>query len=101
MLFAIISTDIKNSLPKRKISRPAHIERLKQLEIEGRLFVAGPHPAVESDTSGNAGFTGSLVIAEFSSQSDAEVWAQADPYITAGVYANVVVKPFIKALPLT
>lgn len=99
MLFAIISTDIKDSLTKRKLSRPAHIERLKQLEIEGRLFVAGPHPAIESNTPGEAGFTGSLIIAEFSSLSDAEAWAQADPYITAGVYANVVVKPFIKALP--
>jgi uncharacterized protein len=99
MLFAIISTDIKDSLTKRKLSRPAHIERLKQLEIEDRLFVAGPHPAIESNTPGEAGFTGSLIIAEFSSLSDAEAWAQADPYITAGVYANVVVKPFIKALP--
>ena len=98
MLFAIMATDHSDSLPKRKSSRPAHIQRLKKLQEEGRLFVAGPHPAVESLHPGDAGYTGSLIIAEFSSQNEAERWAEADPYIAAGVYKEVKVKPFIKAL---
>ena len=99
MLYAIISEDIANSLEQRKLARPAHLARLQQLNDEGRLFVAGPHPAVDNNEPGAAGFTGSLVIAEFTSLEQAQAWADADPYITAGVYAKVVVKPFKKVLP--
>ena len=99
MYYAIISTDVENSLEKRKSARPAHIERLEQLKNEGRLLIAGPHPALDSEDPGPAGFTGSLVVAEFASLSAAQSWADDDPYIAAGVYANVVVKPFKKVLP--
>lgn len=98
MLFMIMATDHSHSLQKRKESRPSHIARLKKLKDEGRLFVAGPHPAIESQEPGEAGYTGSLIIAEFSSQNEAETWAAADPYIAAGVYKEVIIKPFIKAL---
>lgn len=99
MLYAIISEDVSNSLEKRKMARPAHLARLQLLNDEGRLLVAGPHPAIDSNDPGEAGFTGSLVIAEFASLENAQVWADADPYITAGVYAKVTVKPFKKVLP--
>ncbi|KZZ62354.1 hypothetical protein A3762_13395 [Oleiphilus sp. HI0125] len=99
MYYAIISTDVENSLEKRKSARPAHIERLEQLKNEGRLLIAGPHPALDSEDPGPAGFTGSIVVAEFASLSEAQSWADDDPYISAGVYANVVVKPFKKVLP--
>lgn len=99
MLYAIISEDISNSLEKRKLARPAHLTRLQQLNDEGRLFVAGPHPAIDNNDPGEAGFTGSLVIAEFESLEQAQSWAAADPYVTAGIYAKVVVKPFKKVLP--
>lgn len=99
MLYAIISEDVSNSLEKRKLARPAHLARLQQLNDEGRLFVAGPHPAIDNNDPGDAGFTGSLVIAEFASLAQAQLWADADPYIAAGVYANVIVKPFKKVLP--
>lgn len=99
MLYAIISEDVPNSLEKRKIARPAHLARLQQLNDEGRLFVAGPHPAIDNNDPGDAGFTGSLVIAEFASLEQAKLWADADPYIATGVYASVVVKPFKKVLP--
>ncbi|MHA6203678.1 YciI family protein [Dyella soli] len=99
MWFVIIGTDIPDSLEKRKAARPAHVARLQQLLDEGRLLVAGPFPAIESDDPGPAGFTGSLILAEFASQADAEAWARLDPYMDAGVYASVSVKPFIKALP--
>ncbi len=99
MLYAIISEDIPNSLEKRKIARPAHLARLQQLKDEGRLFVAGPHPAIDNENPAEAGFTGSLVIAEFNSLADAEAWAAVDPYVDAGVYAKVMVKPFKKVLP--
>jgi uncharacterized protein YciI len=99
MWFAIIGTDVPDSLEKRKAARPAHIERLQKLLDEGRLLVAGPFPAIESDDPGPAGFTGSLILAEFSSQAEAKVWADADPYVAAGVYADVSIKPFRKALP--
>ncbi|MDR7089552.1 MULTISPECIES: YciI family protein [Cellvibrio] len=99
MLYAIISEDISNSLEKRKLARPAHLARLQQLNDEGRLFVAGPHPAVDNSDPGEAGFTGSLVIAEFGSLEQAQSWADADPYVAAGIYAKVVVKPFKKVLP--
>ena len=99
MLFAIVSQDLENSLPLRKQARPAHIARLEALKEEGRLVLAGPNPAIESDDPGEAGFTGSVVIAEFNSLADAQSWADADPYIDAGVYASVSVKPFKKVLP--
>jgi len=99
MLFAIVSQDVENSLPLRKQARPAHIARLETLKDEGRLVLAGPNPAIESDDPGEAGFTGSVVIAEFNSLSDAQNWADADPYVDAGVYASVTVKPFKKVLP--
>ena len=99
MLYAIISTDVENSLDKRLSVRPAHIERLTQLKNEGRLVLAGPHPAIDSNDPGAAGFTGSLVVAEFESLSAAQAWADVDPYVGAGVYANVIVKPFKQVLP--
>ena len=99
MLYAIISEDVENSLEKRMAVRPAHVERLKRLQSEGRLILAGPHPAIESNEPGEAGFTGSLVIAEFASLADAQAWADADPYVASGAYAKVVVKPFKKVLP--
>lgn len=99
MLFAIIATDVADSLEKRLSVRPAHVERLNVLKNEGRLVLAGPHPAVESNDPGAAGFTGSLIVAEFESQNVAEAWAKADPYVGAGVYASVVVKPFKQVLP--
>lgn len=99
MWYAIISEDIENSLPLRKTARPAHIERLEALKNEGRLLIAGPHPAMDNEDPGEAGFTGSLVVAEFDSLSSAQAWADADPYVDAGVYASVSVKPFKKVLP--
>ncbi|MCW8900687.1 MAG: YciI family protein [Gammaproteobacteria bacterium] len=99
MLYAIISQDIENSLDKRLSVRPAHIERLQKLKEEGRLILAGPHPAIDNIEPGPAGFTGSLVIAEFDSLETAQAWADDDPYIKAGVYDAVTVKPFKKILP--
>lgn len=99
MWFAIIAEDVADSLDKRKSARPAHIARLQALLDDGRLFVAGAFPAIESEDPGPAGFTGSMILAEFPSQSEAKVWADADPYVAAGVYANVQIKPFRKALP--
>ncbi|WP_430390088.1 YciI family protein [Dyella sp. 20L07] len=99
MWFAIVGTDVPDSLEKRKGARPAHIERLQKLLDEGRLFVAGAFPAIESEDPGPAGFTGSMILAQFPSQADAEAWAKADPYVAAGVYASVSIKPFRKALP--
>ena len=99
MLYAIVATDVENSLEKRLSVRPAHLERLNALKDEGRLILAGPHPAVDSNDPGAAGFTGSLIVAEFDSLSAAQAWADADPYIAAGVYANVSVKPFKQVLP--
>lgn len=99
MYYSIVSEDIDNSLPLRKQARPAHLTRLEDLKQAGRLLVAGPSPAIDSEDPGAAGFTGSVVIAEFDSLADAERWAEADPYIEAGVYAKVSVKPFKKVLP--
>ena len=99
MWYAIISQDKKNSLEKRKASRPAHLQRLQALQDEGRLLIAGPHPAIDSPDPGPAGFTGSLIVAEFDSLDDAQHWADLDPYLEAGVYASVSVKPFNKVLP--
>lgn len=99
MLYAIISQDVANSLDKRLSVRPAHIERLQNLKEDGRLILAGPHPAIDNIEPGPAGFTGSLVVAEFDSLESAQAWADADPYIKAGVYDTVTVKPFKKVLP--
>jgi uncharacterized protein YciI len=99
MWYAIISQDVENSLEKRLSVRPAHVARLKTLQDEGRLLIAGPHPAIDSEDPGSAGFTGSLVVAEFDSLLTAQSWADADPYVEAGVYNNVMVKPFKKVLP--
>lgn len=99
MYYAIISEDTPNSLDKRKATRPAHLARLQQLADESRLLIAGPHPAIDNDNPGDAGFTGSLVVAEFDSIQAAQAWANEDPYMTAGVYAKVTVKPFKKVLP--
>ena len=99
MLYAIISEDVKNSLERRLAARPDHLARLEKLRDEGRLVLAGPHPAVDADNPGEAGFTGSLVVAEFDSLHEAQAWADADPYMIAGVYAKVGVKPFKKVLP--
>lgn len=96
MLYVIFSQDVENSLEKRLSVRPQHLERLQALQDEGRLLTAGPMPAIDSDNPGDAGFTGSTVIAEFPSLQEAQAWADADPYIAAGVYANVIVKPFKK-----
>ncbi|GAA4084879.1 YciI family protein [Zhongshania borealis] len=99
MLYAVISEDVENSLAKRLEARPAHIARLEELKSQGRLVMAGPHPAIDSNDPGEAGFTGSLIIAEFPSLAEAQRWADADPYIDAGVYAKVCVKPYKKVLP--
>lgn len=99
MLYAIMATDKPDSLADRLAARPAHLVRLQALQTEGRLVLAGPHPAIDSDNPGEAGFTGSLVVAEFASLSAAESWAAADPYVDAGVYANVSIKPFKQVFP--
>jgi len=99
MWYAIISQDVENSLELRAGVRQAHVARLKALVNEGRLLTAGPHPAVDADDPGPAGFTGSLVVADFPSLADAKAWADADPYIETGVYERVVVKPFKRVLP--
>ena len=99
MLYAVISQDVENSLDKRLSARPAHVDRLNALKDAGRLVLAGPHPKIDNDDPGAAGFTGSLIVAEFNSLEDAQKWADADPYIAAGVYEKVTVKPFKKVLP--
>jgi uncharacterized protein len=99
MLFSIVGTDVENSLELRKRARPAHLERLHSLREAGRLVLAGPNPAIESNEPGEAGFSGSIVIAEFPTLAAAQAWAQGDPYVAAGVYREVVVKPFKKVLP--
>ncbi len=99
MYYSIVGTDVDNSLEARLAARPAHVERLKQLLSEGRLLVAGPNPAIDSSDPGEAGFSGSIIIAEFESLEAAHSWANSDPYLQTGVYANVVVKPFNKVLP--
>ncbi len=99
MYYAIISEDHPETLEKRLLARPEHLARLTQLQDEGRLLIAGPHPAIDSEEPGNAGFTGSLVVAEFSDLESAKNWADADPYIAAGVYQQVTVKPFKFVLP--
>ncbi len=99
MFYAIISQDVSDSLEKRMSVRPAHVARLQALQDEGRMLLAGPHPKIDSDDPGPAGFTGSLIVAEFESLEAAQKWADADPYIAAGVYEKVVVKPFKKVFP--
>lgn len=99
MLYAIIATDVANSLEKRLAARPAHLERLQVLKDEGRVVLAGPHPAIDSNDPGAAGFTGSLIVAQFESLSAAQAWADSDPFVTAGVYAHVQVKPFRQSMP--
>ncbi len=96
MWYVIFSQDVENSLEKRMSARPAHLERLQVLQDEGRLLTAGPLPAIDSENPGEAGFTGSTVIADFNSLEEAKAWADADPYVAAGVYANVIIKPFKK-----
>jgi uncharacterized protein YciI len=99
MLYVINSEDTPNSLEKRMVSRPAHLERIKVLQNEGRLILAGPYPAIDSSDPGPAGFTGSLIVAEFMSLEAARTWAEADPYVISGVYTKVTVRPFKKVLP--
>jgi uncharacterized protein YciI len=99
MYYAIISEDVADSNTRRQSARPRHLERLHHLKSQGRLLVAGPHPAIDSENPGEAGFSGSLVIAEFASLDAAQTWADADPYVAEGVYQSVIVKPFKKVLP--
>lgn len=99
MLYAIMGEDAPGSLEKRKTTRPAHLQRLETLRDEGRLIIAGPHPAIDSPDPGPAGFSGSLIIADFPSLEDARRWADQDPYVTGGVFARVTVKPFRHVLP--
>ena len=99
MLYSIIGQDVENSLEKRIASRPAHVARLQAMQEQGRLILAGPFPAVDAVDPGPAGFSGSLIVAEFPSLQEAEAWAQADPYVAGGVYAQVTVKPFRKTFP--
>ena len=99
MWYAIIGTDNVDSLAARKSARPAHLARLQQLQDEGRMLLAGPFPAIDADDPGPAGFSGSLIVAEFGSLAEAQDWAAADPYVDAGVYRETTVKPFRKVLP--
>ena len=99
MFYLIYSEDVENSLEKRLSVRDQHLARLADLQDQGRLLVAGPCPAIDSNDPGAAGFTGSLIIAEFDSLTQAQTWADVDPYIAAGVYKNVTVKPYKKVLP--
>ena len=99
MLYAIISQDVEKSLEKRRAVRPGHIARLEELQDQGRLILAGPHPAIDSNEPDEAGFTGSLVVAEFADLEAAKNWADQDPYLLYGVYASVIVKPFKQVFP--
>jgi uncharacterized protein YciI len=99
MWYAIIGTDNPGSLETRKSARPAHMARLQQLHDEGRMLLVGPFPAIDAEDPGPAGFSGSLIVAEFASLAEAEAWASADPYLAAGVYRETTVKPFRKVLP--
>ena len=99
MWYAIIGQDTPKSLDKRKAARPAHLARLQALQDEGRLLLAGPFPAVDADDPGVAGFTGSLIVAEFTSLQAAQVWADAEPYVAAGVFKQITVQPFKKVFP--
>lgn len=99
MWYAILAEDVNNSLEKRTAARPAHLKRLADLQELGRLLLAGPHPTIDTEAPGPAGFSGSLIVAEFASLNAAQSWAAADPYVAAGVYAKTTVKPFIKVRP--
>ena len=99
MWYAFISRDVPGSLSRRQQARPDHLARLEALKQAGRLLIAGPHPAIDSEDPGSAGFTGSLIVAEFDNLADAQLWADADPYVAAGVYVQVQVRPFRKVLP--
>ncbi|MGS2720828.1 YciI family protein [Paraglaciecola aestuariivivens] len=99
MWYSIYCEDIENSLPLRKQTRAAHLERIQTLVDQGRILVAGPNPAIDSPEPSEAGFTGSLIIAEFDSLAAAQQWAEQDPYTLAGVFKQVTVKPYIKVLP--
>lgn len=99
MWYAIISEDVEDSLPLRVDTRQAHLTRIQKLVATNRVLIAGPHPAIDSEEPGDKGFTGSLVVADFPSMIDAKAWADADPYVSAGVYASVTVKPFKLVLP--
>lgn len=99
MWYAIVAEDHPDSLEKRMAARPQHLARLQALQDEARLLLAGPFPAIDSEDPGNAGYSGSLIIAAFNNLASAQAWAQADPFVTAGVYAKVTVKPFRKTLP--
>ncbi|MFD2166496.1 YciI family protein [Thalassotalea euphylliae] len=99
MYYMIYSEDVENSLSLRMPVREAHLDRLRALQSEGRLLVAGPCPAIDAENPGEAGFTGSLVVAKFNSLESAQAWADVDPYVDAGVYAKVIVKPYKKVLP--
>ncbi len=99
MLYTIIGQDVPDSLAKRLASRPAHVARLQTLQAQGRLLLAGPFPAVDAEDPGAAGYTGSLIVAEFASLPEAQDWANADPYLAGGVYRHVTVQPFRKTLP--
>ena len=99
MFYSIICQDVANSAAKRASARPDHISRLRELVNQGRLLLAGPNPAIDAEDPGPAGFTGSLIVAEFESLEAAQSWADTDPYIKAGVYEQVTVKPFKKVLP--
>ncbi len=99
MLYAIIAEDVEGSLEKRVAARPKHLERLNKLRDEGRLIIAGPCPAIDSNDPGEAGFSGSLIVAEFDDLESAQAWADSDPFVATGVYSSVVVKTFKKVLP--
>ena len=99
MLYAILGEDVAGSLDKRLAARPAHLARLEALQAEGRMVLAGPCPAIDSPDPGPAGFSGSVIVAEFASLADAQAWADADPYVAAGVYAKVTIKPFKQVFP--
>jgi hypothetical protein len=99
MLYAVIAEFVKDCAERRAEARPAHLARLTALQNEGRLVLAGPHPAIDSADPGPAGFSGSLIVAEFSSLDDAQAWADQDPYAAVGIYAQLSVKPFVKVFP--
>ena len=99
MFYAIIAEDREDSLEQRLKARPEHLQRLEALQAEGRLLIAGPHPAIDAEDPGPEGFSGSLIVAEFDDLQSAQVWADADPYIAAGVYQRVRIKPFKKVFP--
>ena len=99
MLYAIISEDVPDSSPRRKVARPDHLQRLEELLAQGRIVVGGPFPAIDSTDPGEAGFTGSLLVVEFDSLEEAQAWAQEDPYITSGAYERSIVKPFKQVCP--